>query len=350
MIVSSGRILLVDDEPRNLALLDATLRRAGHAELRQARGGGEALEQCAAWAPDLVLLDLHMPGTDGFAVLRALDGAVPVLVLTADATPEAKRAALQAGARDFLTKPFDLVEVGLRVKLQLETRALQRALERQNRDLEDRVRRRTEDLERARLELLHRLALAAEFRDDDTQEHAERVGRTSAAVGRGLGLEDADVEVLRRAAPLHDIGKIGVPDAVLLKPGRLTARELTVVRAHATIGARMLAGSQSPVLQLAERIALTHHERWDGAGYPEGTTGPQIDLTGRIVAVADVFDALAHARPYKPAWPLEEALDEVAEQRGRQFDPAVADAFLALDHAALLAPVQTEPLAGRTRG
>ena len=350
MSASSSRILLVDDEPRNLALLDAALRRAGHDELRQAVDGGDALAQSLAWQPDLVLLDLHMPGTDGFAVLRALSGEVPIIVLTADVTPEARRSALEAGARDFLTKPLDLVEVQLRVRTQLETRALQRALEEHNRELEARVRERTEDLDRARLELLHRLALAGEFRDDDTQDHAERVGRTSASLGRALGLPAPEVETLRRAAPLHDIGKIGVPDAVLLKPGALTPEELAVVRTHTTIGRRLLSGSQSPVLQLAERIALTHHERWDGTGYPAGTAGAETDLAGRIVAVADVFDALVHARPYKPAWPLARGVAELGDQRGRQFDPAVVEAFLALDHEALLTPVYPAPIAGKTTG
>lgn len=330
--VAGARILLVDDEPANLLLLERVLERAGYRELRAAVDGASALEACAAWSPHLVVLDLHMPGLDGFEVMRRLPparpSAAPVLVLTADATLEAKRQALAGGARDFLTKPLDLVEVELRVRNLLEARLVQLELEDHNRRLEVRVRERTAELDRARLEVLQRLALAAEFRDDATQEHAERVGRAAAAIGRELGLGAEEVELLRSAAPLHDVGKIGVPDHVLLKPGRLTPEEFAAVRAHTTIGAQLLSGSQSPVLRMAERIALTHHERWDGGGYPQGTRGERTDLVGRIVAVADVFDALVHPRPYKAAWPRERALAEIATQRGRQFDPDVVDPFL----------------------
>jgi putative two-component system response regulator len=188
----------------------------------------------------------------------------------------------------------------------------------------------TAELELARTETLERLARAAEFRDDETQQHAERIGLLAAMLGAELGLPAARVDDLRRAAPLHDVGKLAVPDAILLKPGRLDAAEFAVMRRHTTAGARILAGSSSPVLRLAEQIALTHHERWDGGGYPRGLVAEGIPLAGRIVAVVDVFDALTHERPYKEAWPVGRALAEIAACRGTQFDPQVVDAFLAL--------------------
>jgi putative two-component system response regulator len=191
----------------------------------------------------------------------------------------------------------------------------------------------------ARTETLERLARAAEFRDDDTQQHAERIGLLAAMVGAELGLSAERVDDLRRAAPLHDVGKLAVPDAILLKPGRLDAGEFAIMRRHTTAGARILAGSSSPVLRLAEQIALTHHERWDGGGYPRGLGGERIPLAGRIVAVVDVFDALTHERPYKSAWPVTRALDEIAAGAGTQFDPQVVEAFLALARRdALISP------------
>jgi putative two-component system response regulator len=207
------------------------------------------------------------------------------------------------------------------------------------------VAERTRDLDQARLEMLDRLALAGEYRDDETQEHAWRIGHICGLVARGLGLPDAEVELIRRAAPLHDIGKIGITDLILLKRGRLSDEEFEVIKTHTRIGSEILAGSRSPMLRLAQRIALTHHERWDGRGYPSGLAGKAIPLASRIVAVADVFDALTHERPYKDAWPVEKAVAEIGEQAGRQFDPGPAEVFSTLDHPALLsrAPHPSRP-------
>jgi putative two-component system response regulator len=262
------------------------------------------------------------------------------LVLTGNTSEEAKRRALASGARDFLTKPFGPTELLLRVRSLLEVQQLHRWLRAQNADLERQVAERTRDLEQARLEILGRLALAAEYRDDATQEHAWRIARTCGLLAGAMGLGDWQVELIARAAPLHDIGKIGIPDAVLLKPGELTAGEFAAIKAHTEIGAQILSGGQGSVLLLAERIALTHHERWDGGGYPGRIAGEEIPLAGRIVAVADVFDALTHERPYKPAWPVERAVGEVLAQRGRQFDPDVVDTFSTLEHSALLSRVE----------
>jgi putative two-component system response regulator len=189
------------------------------------------------------------------------------------------------------------------------------------------VRERTAELEETQIEILERLALAAEYRDDDTGEHTKRVGQMSAEIARGLGLPPAEVELIRRAAPLHDVGKIAIPDSILLKPGRLTPEEFEQMKTHTTLGSKMLSGGRFPLLQRAEEIALTHHERWEGTGYI-GLAGDSIPLAGRIVAVADVFDALTSARPYKTAWPRAEAVEEIRRQSGRQFDPRVVEAFL----------------------
>jgi len=249
-------------------------------------------------------------------------------VLTADATPDAKRRALSAGARDFLTKPLDHIEVLLRIRNLLETRLLHVQLANQNQILDERVRLRTRELEAARVEILERLAVAAEYRDDDTGKHTARVGFVSARIAAAMDRPPSEVELIRRAAPLHDVGKIGIPDAILLKPGKLTPEEWAVMKEHAPIGAGILGGSTAPVLQLAEEIAASHHERWEGGGYPRGLAGTQIPLASRIVAVADVLDATTHERPYKPAWPLEDALAEIEAQAGRHFDPEVVEVFL----------------------
>jgi putative two-component system response regulator len=339
-VFTDARLVVIDDHQPNVFALEALLEQWGVARVWSTTRSAEAVALVAEHEPDLVLLDLHMPAPDGFEVmaqLRALDdrGApLPVIVLTADITPEARRRALEYGARDFLTKPFDPVEVRLRVRNILAARRHEQALAERGDELEHRVRARTREVEASRLELLDRLALAAEYRDDLTGAHTRRVASTSAALGRRLGLDGRTVRLLELAAPLHDIGKIGIPDTVLRKSGLLDGEERSIMRRHTLIGARMLASSDSPVLNLAEDIALRHHERWDGAGYPEGLSTYQIPLAARIVAVADVFDALCCARPYKPPWSIDRAVSEVIEASGAQFDPDVVRAFSELDHHA----------------
>jgi putative two-component system response regulator len=343
-----ARILVVDDEPNNVLLLTGILKRAGYTRVQSTTDPTEIVGMFTRESADLVLLDLHMPEIDGFELMRRLgpltaDGTlVPLLVLTADRSEDTKRQALACGARDFLNKPYNQTELLLRVKNLLQVRALQKELHDRNLALEDAVANRTVELEQARLEILARLALAAEYRDDATQQHAWRIGCTSALLASRLRLPDETVELIERAAPLHDVGKIGIPDAVLLKAGSLTVAERERIQEHTTIGAEILSGSDTPVLRMAEEIALTHHERWNGGGYPRHLHGDEIPLTGQIVAVADVFDALTHDRPYKPAWPVDRAVDEICQQAGEHFDPRVVDAFLTLSPASLVNEPRTE--------
>jgi response regulator RpfG family c-di-GMP phosphodiesterase len=331
--VLHSRILVVDDQEANVRLLEKILARAGYQQVHGITDPADIPDCMTTFPPDLILLDLHMPGVDGFRVLDALrrhvrpDTYLPILVLTADVSPDAKRRALSLGAKDFLTKPFDVEEVVLRVGNMLETRRLHKQLRSENRDLEARVRERTNDLEDAYVETFERLALAAEYRDDQTGLHIQRVGRTAAAIAAELGLDEDSVVMIELAAGLHDIGKIGVPDAILLKPARLTVEEFAVVETHTAIGSKILSGSRSPMLQMAEVIASFHHERWDGNGYA-GMVGSDIPLVARITSVADTFDAMTNERPYKDAWPVDRALEEISSQREQQFDPDPVDAFL----------------------
>ena len=342
---ASSRLLVVDDEPVNTALLEGMLASWGFRAVTATNDSARAVGLCEELDPDLLFLDLHMPGTSGWEVLEALrprlesELPLPALVLTADVSATAKRRALELGARDFLTKPFDAEEVRLRTFHMLELRALQRSQLRHSDVLERRVAQRTHHLERARLEVLERLALAAEYRDDDTGQHTARVARTAAMLAGAIGLSDREVRRIELAAPLHDVGKIGVSDGILLKPGRLTDDERRQMQTHVRIGAEILAGGDSELLATAEQIALTHHERWDGDGYLVGLAGDEIPIAGRIVAVADVFDALTHERPYKQAWSVDRAVGEILAHAGSQFDPRVTGAFEALPHEELLAPV-----------
>ena len=344
-----ARIYLLDDEMANVVLLQRMLQGAGYTNLQSATDSRQGLRECIENPPDLLMLDLMMPHLDGYAVMEALraawgpDNAIPILVLTADASRAACRRALSLGASDFVNKPIDMMEMRLRARNLLNSRLLDQKLRAANAQLEARVTERTRDLERINLDLqqaqteaLEKLALAAEFRDDDTGEHIERVGAGAALLARQLGLSAHEADLIGRAAPLHDIGKIAIPDSILLKPGKLTNDEFDQMKTHAATGAALLSQSRSPLMQRAEIIARTHHERFDGSGYPMKLAGEEIPIEGRIAAVIDVFDALTHERPYKAAWSIADALAEICKCAGAHFDPRVVEAFCELDHASLI--------------
>jgi putative two-component system response regulator len=327
-----ARILIVDDEPTNIQVLRRLLLRADFTRIESTTDPRKAAELYVTHRPDLILLDLHMPAMSGLEVIDQLNAIseatyLPILMMTGDLTPEARQEALAHGAKDFITKPFHAEEVVLRIRTLLETRFLYFQVQNHNMLLEVKVRDRVRQLEEAQQEIVTRLALAAEYRDDKTGQHIERVGQMSALLARELGLPDSQVALIGRAAPLHDVGKIGIPDAILLKLGKLTVEEFEKVKTHTAIGQRILSGSRFALLRTAEEIALCHHERWDGEGYA-GIRGDQIPLAGRIVAVADVFDALMQERPYKKAWPVGDAIAEIERQRDHQFDPEIVDAFM----------------------
>ena len=332
--LQEATILFVDDEEVNVLLLRRILERQGYRDLIAVNDPLEVPDLVLERRPDLLITDLHMPGMHGLELIsrvmeqRSEDDWFPIAVITADATEEAEAEALRRGAKDFIAKPFKATQIRLRVENLLRTRFLHQALRVHADHLEEKVRERTRDLETARLDLLERLALAAEYRDYVTGRHTQRVGELCGLLADRLDLGPARTELLRRAAPLHDVGKIGIPDAILLKPGRLTEREFATMREHVDVGAALLAEGQSDLMILAERVALTHHERWDGSGYPRGLRGDEIPIEGQIVAVADVFDTLINERPYKPAWPIEKAVAEVRRQSGRWFAPRVVEAFL----------------------
>lgn len=342
----TSRILIVDDTPSNCLLLEVMMEEGGYSNVKYVHDPREVMDAYRSFKPDIILLDLHMPHMNGLDVIAALQEEIgstylPILMLTADVTNEAKVRALSLGAKDFLSKPFDETEVMLRINNLLDTRTFYKKIQQQNELLEERVSERSAQLEQAKVETLERLALAAELRDDTTGKHTQRVGRVCALLGAALGLPDEKVELIRRAAPLHDIGKIATPDAILLKAGRLTAQEWQIMKKHTSDGARLLSKSKASALRLAHTIAYTHHERWNGSGYL-GVAGDDIPLAGRIVGVVDVFDALTHRRPYKEAWELERALQEIKDQRGQQFDPQVVDAFFEVHaHIDVLQPPET---------
>jgi putative two-component system response regulator len=329
-----ARVLVIDDEEHNLQLLTRILGTAGYRAVLTSRHPREILILYRTFQPDVILLDLHMPGLDGFGVLDALGSEIPpgvnlpIIVLTGDGRVEVRQRALANGARDFLIKPFDSLEVLLRLSNQLETRFLQLALEQQNRQLEGMVLARTRQLDESQLEVLERLASAAEYRDEDTGQHTQRVATLAEALAHAIDLEPERAELIRRAAPLHDVGKIAIPAQLLHKPARLTEEEFAVMRTHTTIGAQILAGGQTDLIRLAERVARSHHERWDGTGYPEGLAGMAIPIEARIVALADYFDALTHGRPYRPALPVARVTAEIVALSGSHFDPALVAAFV----------------------
>jgi len=344
-----AKILIVDDDASNMRLLEDVLRVEGYTHIKTTDDPRGVLAYIIETHPDLIILDLNMPHLSGFQLLDLMKPLVgetdylPVLVVSAESSFEARRQALTNGASDFLVKPFIAAEVAVRITNMLRLRFINLTLKNQNYSLEEEVLHRTVELEgyqielkEAQLEVIARLARAAEYRDDQTGKHTQRVGLISTLLAQTMGLPNQHVEMLMRSAPLHDVGKIGVPDSVLLKPGFFTETERLIMQRHCVVGAELLTGGQSDIVKMAERIALTHHERWDGAGYPLGLKQVDIPVEARILAVADVFDALTHERPYKPAWTVDKALAELRDYSGRQFDPQVVEAFMTLPYQDLI--------------
>jgi len=340
--ITEATVFIVDDTEANLLLLERILKNAGFTDLVTISDPREVIPKLKERRPDIICLDLQMPHIDGFGVMELLDEEVgleeylPIIVLTADITPETKLRALGAGAKDFLTKPYDRDEATLRVKNLLETRLLHLQLQGMNDVLEQKVEERTSELLAARQEILDRLALAAEHRDDDTAHHNHRVGNSAGLLAEAMGLPAERVALIRQAAPLHDVGKIGISDTILLKPGKFTDEDFAQMKKHPLIGRDILKDANWDVLQLAEEISLSHHEKFDGSGYPLGLVGKEIPVEGQIVSLVDMFDALTHARPYKEAWPIEKAVSEIAGLAGRHFMPEVVEAFLKLKHEELV--------------
>lgn len=347
--ITAARILVIDDDIDVVKMLTNILHFDGFKYVEGLTNSQGALAQFIEFAPDIILLDLHMPEPDGFQLMQVIASQIhpllflPIIVVTGETGAEARLQALECGASDYLTKPFAADEVCLRVRNQLRIHFQQQYLHDENVMLEREVIQRTRELEDYELELKQsqievtvRLARAAEHRDDDTGQHTQRVGLTSSLIAQAIKLAPEATALLSRSAPLHDVGKIGVPDSILRKPGKLTAEERLVMQTHCQLGANLLSGGRSALLRMAERVAISHHEHWNGGGYPRQEHGTAIPVEGRIVAVADVFDALTHDRPYKEAWSIDDALAEISAQRGRQFDPDVVDAFLDLPHSQLV--------------
>jgi len=330
-------IAIVDDTPLNLTLIQALVRKLTPpgTEIITFTSPLEGLQWCGSNEPDLLIVDYMMPDINGIEFIETVRklypaDTVPILMVTAAHEKEVRNQSLTAGANDFLTKPIDRHEFDPRVRTMLSLRASQQRLRNWNDDLRQAVTLKTAEIVAREQETITRLARAAEFRDPETGAHIVRMAHYSQRIARQLGLDDELCERILSAAPMHDIGKVGTPDHILLKPGRLTAEELVVMHQHSRIGHDILKGSSSPMIQMAAEIALTHHEKFDGSGYPDGTIGEAIPISGRIVAVADVFDALTSPRPYKEAWPLERAFDFIKTGRGSHFDPACVDAFFAV--------------------
>lgn len=323
-------ILVVDDEPFVTEVVSRWLASEGY-ECVQASGGREALEALGRREFELVITDIMMPGMSGVELLEQVRRTYPrtaVIMLTAVDDRKTATDALELGAYGYVIKPFERNEVVINATNALRRRSLEIMRDRYDSQLEETVQERTAEVRRAQEEITLRLTAASEFRDPETGAHVRRMGLYAEALGQAMGCDEEYAVLLRLAAPMHDVGKIGIPDSILLKPGKLTEEESEIMKTHTTIGARLLEGSGVALLDTSRDIALRHHERWDGSGYPSGLSGTEIPETGRIVAVVDVYDALVHDRVYRPAMPEEKALGIIAEGRGSHFEPRVVEVFM----------------------
>lgn len=317
-------ILLVDDTPENIEVLDSVL--SPEYCVKIALSGERALELAESTPrPDMILLDITMQGMDGYEVIRRLQSNpatvnIPVIFVTGKSSVSDEAQGLNLGAVDYITKPISPPIVRARVKAHL-------ALYNQNRELERKVNKRTQQLKESKLEVIRCLGRAAEFKDNETGMHVIRMSYYSRIIAESLNINNKWVDLLYNAAPMHDIGKIGIPDCILLKPGKLDTKEMDIMKKHVDYGVEILGGHESEVLQMAKVIAETHHEKFDGSGYPNGLVGKDIPLAGRIVAISDVFDALTSTRPYKKAWDIDKAVAFIEEGGGKHFDPDLVELF-----------------------
>ena len=334
-------ILVVDDQPQNIELLEAYLVPEGY-EIVKAANGEEALEKLSGNQIDLMLLDVMMPGMDGFEVTRRVrqddkKRQLPIILVTALRETEDRVKGIEAGCDDFISKPVDKMEILARIRSLLKVKAYNDLMSNYQTELETGVTSRTEELKRAferikeaSLDTIYRLSMASEYKDEETGAHIKRMSRYCAAVARRMGMDENTVETILYAAPMHDLGKIGIPDMILLKPAKLDSVEWEIMKQHTVIGAQILKGSEAEFIRLGETIAQNHHEKWDGSGYPNGVKGAEIPIAGRIAAIADVFDALTSKRPYKQPLSVEKSMAIIREGRGSHFDPDVVDAFFAI--------------------
>ncbi len=325
MAKSAGKatILIVDDTPDNITILSKIL---SNYNIKAANNGSKALEIASRFKPDIILLDVMMPEMDGYSVCKRLKRdpktkKIPVIFVTAMNEITNETLGFELGAVDYIAKPVSSPIVRARVKTHLK-------LYDQNKALEDLVNERTKELNESRLEIVRRLGRAAEYKDNETGMHVIRISYYCKVMATAIGMSQEEINLILNASPMHDVGKIGIPDHILCKPGRLTAEERAIMEQHAEIGAKIIGNHNHPLLDMARTVALTHHEKWDGSGYPKGLKGEKIPLSGRIVAIADVFDALISKRPYKKAWPIEKVIALIKEEAGHHFDPLLVAAFV----------------------
>ena len=334
-------ILIVDDQPQNIELLEAYLVPQGYG-IVTAANGEEAMDKLSGNPIDLILLDVMMPGMDGFEVTRRVrqenaHRLLPVILITSLRETEDRVQGIEAGCDDFISKPVDKMELLARVRSLLKVKAYNDLMNNYRNELEAEVTKRTEELKHASerikassLETIYRLSRAAEYKGEDTGAHIKRMSLYCAAVARSMGLDDSTIETILYAAPMHDLGKIGIPDRILAKTGRLDPADWEIMKQHTVIGAKILKDSDAEFIRMGEVIARHHHEKWDGSGYPRGLKGVEIPIAGRIAAIADVFDTLTSQQPYKEPFSVDKSLAIIRERRGSHFDPDVVDAFFAI--------------------
>jgi putative two-component system response regulator len=334
-IHSVAKILAVDDEEQWIKLIESSLKELDY-HILTARDGVEALLMVERELPDVILLDISMPGINGIEVAKSIKKnektrLIPIVMLSGLHDVEHRIEAMQAGADDFLSKPVDTQELVTRVKTLLKVKKYNDYMHNYQEELEKEVEEKTKEIKDTSLETIYYLARASEFRDEETGNHTKRLSKLAASLYYALGRSGDETETIMYAAPMHDVGKIGIPDSILLKPDKLIAKEWEIMQKHTVIGGKILEGSRSKYVKMGHEIAISHHEKWNGSGYPRGLRNDDIPLSGRVTAVVDVFDALTSKRPYRSVpYSVSEAFDIIRNDRGKHFDPRVADAFLSM--------------------